>query len=183
MRDLERFERHVLPHLDAAYNLARWLLRNDTSAEDAVQDASLKAWKHLPSLRGDDARPWLLGIVRNTCFSMLERTRDAREEGGYAESELDALAPSHEPGGRGNAADPAMQLQRAGDRQRVDAAIRALPPIWREVVVLRELEELAYADIARIIGVPVGTVMSRLSRARESLRASLIQAGVGDGHG
>jgi len=175
MTDRQRFEACVLPHLDAGYNLARWLLRNDSEAEDAVQEASLRAWRHLASLRGEDARPWFLGIVRHTCFSQLDRRRDPREQGGFDDDALDALATA---GGPHPADDPAAALQRRRTGDQVDAALRALPPLLREVVVLRELEELSYADIAAVIGAPMGTVMSRLARARAKLRGLLLQAGV-----
>jgi RNA polymerase sigma factor (sigma-70 family) len=162
-----RFEQKVLPHLHAAYNLARWLLRDDSAAEDAVQEASIKAFRYIDSLRGDDARPWFLGIVRNCCFTALERSRKGEQEvefdsAGMAEA-LAVAAPS----------DPAADLGRSRMKLRIDAAIRALTPPLREVIVLRELEELDYATIAQIAGVPVGTVMSRLARAREKLRNAL----------
>jgi RNA polymerase sigma factor (sigma-70 family) len=165
----QSFEQHVLPHLDAAYNLARWLLRDAPAAEDAVQEASMRALRYIDSLRGGDARPWLLGIVRNTCFTMLERQRGGPplvefDEAGFAAA-LDGAQPP--------ADDPASLLQRSRRRLQVDAAIRALAPQLREVIVLREFEELDYAEIARIAGVPVGTVMSRLSRARARLREAL----------
>jgi RNA polymerase sigma-70 factor (ECF subfamily) len=167
VNDRQRFDHCVLPHLDAAYNLARWLLRNDGEAEDAVQEACLRAWRHLGSLRGDDAKPWLLGIVRHTCFSQLERRRGLREQGGFDEDALDELAVAASPSLDG---DPAAALQNRRLCAQVDEALRALPPLLREVVVLRELEDLAYADMAAVIGVPIGTVMSRLSRARARLR-------------
>ncbi len=175
MRARSRFETRVLPHLDAAYNLARWLLRDERAAEDAVQEAALRAFRYLDSLRGDDAKPWLLGIVRNTCFTMFERLRDAPEQLALEDAGIEVEQIAEPSAG----ADPAAALQRQDDRRRIDAAIRALPPPLREVIVLRELEGLEYAEIARIASVPIGTVMSRLSRARERLRATLLQAGVG----
>ena len=165
----QRFESQVLPHLDAAYNLARWLLREERAAEDAVQEASLRAFRYLDSLRGDDARPWLLGIVRNACFSVIERRRNAPEQVDFDDAEFEAALAALPADG----ADPATQLHQRRLRTRVDAAIRALSPPLREVIVLREFEELDYAAIARIAGVPVGTVMSRLSRARSKLRDAL----------
>jgi len=170
------FETLVLPHLDAAYNLARWLLRSEQAAEDATQEASMRALRHIASLRGDDARPWLLGIVRNTCFTMLERTRNEAQWLDFDEAGFEAAlseAPQHH-------ADPAAQLQQQRIRARVDAAIRALSPPLREVVVLRELEDLDYAQIAKIAGVPIGTVMSRLARGREKLRAALSSISLGE---
>ncbi|MGE5337473.1 MAG: sigma-70 family RNA polymerase sigma factor, partial [Gemmatimonadota bacterium] len=145
MEERGEFETRVLPHLDAAYNLARWLLRDERAAEDAVQEAALRAFRYLGSLRGDDAKPWLLGIVRNTCFTMFERRRDAPEQIGLEDAgiEVEQIA---EPSA---SADPAATLERRDERARVDAAIRALPPALREVIVLRELEGLEYSEIAR----------------------------------
>lgn len=171
MSDRQVFEARVLPHLDAAYNLARWLLRSDQAAEDAVQEASMRAFRYIESLRGDDARPWLLGIVRNTCFTMLERQRNGPELVEFDDVEFEAA-----PG----AADPAALLQRQRTRVQIDAAIRALSPRLREVIVLREFEDLDYAAMATIIGVPIGTVMSRLARAREKLRSSLLPSHLGE---
>lgn len=169
------FERLVLPHLDAAYNLARWLLRSDQAAEDAVQEASMRAFRSIANLRGEDARPWLLGIVRNTCFTMLERVRNGPRLVDFDDAEFEA-ALAEEPGGP---SDPIAQLQRERTRVQIDAAIRALSPALREMIVLREFEDLDYAQIARIVGVPIGTVMSRLSRARDKLRAVLSSTGLG----
>jgi RNA polymerase sigma factor (sigma-70 family) len=177
VKESSEFETRVQPHLDAAYNLARWLLRDERAAEDAVQEAALRAFRYLGSLRGDDAKPWLLGIVRNTCFTMFERQRDAPAQLGLDDAgiEVEQIPEA------GAGSDPAAAVQRSDERTRIDAAIRALPPALREVIVLRELEGLEYAEIARVASVPIGTVMSRLSRAREKLRASLLQAGVGVG--
>ena len=161
------FEALVLPHLDAGYNLARWLLHDDAQAQDAVQEAALRALRYFGSLRGEGARPWFLGIVRNTCCTQLGRP--ANELGGIEEDELEALQLR-----AGQVApDPARMLDRERERARVDQAIRALPPALREVIVLRELEGLEYAEIAQVALIPIGTVMSRLSRARGRLRASL----------
>ena len=169
------FDTLVLPHLDAAYNLARWLLRSEQAAEDAVQEASMRAFRYIDSLRGDDARPWLLGIVRNTCFTMLERVRNGPQWVEFDDAEFEAAlgeAQSRE-------SDPVAQLQRQRTRVQIDAAIRALSPPLREVIVLREFEDLEYAQIAKIVAVPIGTVMSRLSRARERLRAALSPTSLG----
>jgi len=174
--DRRRFEQLVLPHLDAAYNLARWLLRNDQAAEDAVQDAALRALRYIDSLRGADARPWLLGIVRNTCFSAMERVRSAPQQVDFDEAEYEAALGEDAP--RGN--DPAAELQRRNVRREIDAAISALSPPLREAIVLREFEDLDYAQIAQIAGVPIGTVMSRLARAREKLRGILSQTTLGE---
>jgi RNA polymerase sigma factor (sigma-70 family) len=169
------FDACVLPHLDAAYNLARWLLRNDQAAEDAVQEALMRAFRYIDALRGDDARPWLLGIVRNTCFTVLERQRGGPALVEFDDTEFEAALGFAEPG----ASDPSALLQQQRTRVQVDAAIRALSPPLREVIVLREFEDLGYAEIAKIIAVPIGTVMSRLSRAREKLRAALSTSNLG----
>jgi RNA polymerase sigma-70 factor (ECF subfamily) len=168
------FEERLLPHLDAAYNLARWLLRDPQAAEDAVQEASLRALRYLDSLRSGDARAWLLGIVRNTCFNALAQQRRAGDEVDFDDAAFQAglAAPA--------ASEPQAMLAQRQMRQQVDAALRALSPPLREVVVLRELEQLDYAQIAQIAGVPIGTVMSRLSRARMRLREALLPAHTGE---
>jgi len=171
----QAFETLVLPHLDAAYNLARWLLRSDQEAEDAVQDASMRAFRYIDSLRGVDARPWLLGIVRNTCFTALERVRSGPQQVEFDETEFEAELGAAER----SDTDPAAQLERQRTRVEIDAAIRALSPPLREVIVLREFEDLEYAQIAKIVAVPIGTVMSRLARAREKLRSTLSQTNPG----
>ena len=169
MSNRQAFETLVMPHLDAAYNLARWLLRSDQAAEDAVQEASMRAFRYIDSLRGQDARPWLLGIVRNTCFTALERARSGPQQVEFDDAQFEAALGEAER----SQSDPAAQLQRQRTRVQVDAAIRALSPPLREVIVLREFEDLEYAEIAKIVAVPIGTVMSRLSRARDKLRSVL----------
>lgn len=167
--DVRSFDSLVLPHLDAGYNLARWLLHDDASAEDAVQEAAMRAFRYFDSLRGDNARNWFLSIVRNTCFTHLGRSSAAMEQTGLEDAEfefLQAAVGEVSP-------DPFQTLNRECERTRCNAAIRALPPPLREVIVLRELEELDYADIAKMVGIPIGTVMSRLSRARARLRVTL----------
>ena len=129
----------------------------------------MRAFRYINSLRGDDARPWLLGIVRNTCFTMLERERNGPQMVEFDDAEFEAALGAAER----NTSDPPTLLQRQRTRATIDAAIRALSPALREVIVLREFEDLEYAEIAKIAAVPIGTVMSRLSRAREKLRAAL----------
>ncbi len=165
--DWRRFERLALPHLDAAYNLARWLTRNDDDAQDVVQEAVVRAMRYLHGLRGDGARAWLLQIVRHTCYSWLKVNRPA-------ERVLfdDADQAWQELAGPANEEPPAIAMHKA-DKVQIDAAIASLPVPFREVLVLRELEDLSYIDIARIAEIPVGTVMSRLSRARGLMRAAL----------
>jgi RNA polymerase sigma factor (sigma-70 family) len=170
------FEALVLPHLDAAYNLARWLLRSEQAAEDAVQEASMRAFRYIETLRGDDARPWLLGIVRNTCFTMLERTRNQPQWVDFDEAEFEAALGEAQQ----RDTDPEVQLQQRRIRLQIDAAIRALSPPLREVIVLREFEDLDYAQIAKAVAVPIGTVMSRLARARHKLRAALSSISLGE---
>jgi RNA polymerase sigma factor (sigma-70 family) len=166
---VERFEALALPHLDAAYNLARWLTRSDHDAHDVVQEAYLRAFKFFGGFRGDNPRSWLLAIVRNTCYSWLQQNRgknanaslDALLDSGAAEAML-AMAESPEN-------DPENLLRRKNDKAMLNSALERLPEEFREVIVLRELEELSYREIATVTGVPLGTVMSRLSRARKLL--------------
>lgn len=162
-----RFELLALPHLDAGFNLARWLTRNDHDAEDVVQEAFLRAMRYMGGFHGDNARAWLLQIVRHTCFSWLEENRPAElvalDDAG--DGWQDIAAPSaDEP--------PAVAIGNA-DRRQINQAIAALPFVYREVLVLRELNDLSYKDIARIVDIPIGTVMSRLARARNLLRQAL----------
>ena len=171
-----QFEAAALPHLDAAWNLARWLLRDDQLADDAVQEAYLRAFRFFDGLRGESARPWLLGIVRNACYDWMRQNRQLADQVEFDElRDSEAVAPA-----ASQASDPARQWEQRAQGERVNAAIDALPPVYREVIVLRELEEMRYEDIARIAGVPLGTVMSRLSRARALLRDSLRDERPGD---
>ena len=165
-----RFEAEVLPCLDAAYSLARWLVRDEHAAEDVVQDAYLRALRYFGSFRGGDARPWLLGIVRNCCYSWFAQQKRWRE----IECDIeDADAPSLDSQDR--AQTPETLLLQKVERVQVTAAISRLPVPFREVLVLREIEELSYEDIARVLEIPKGTVMSRLSRARRMLHDDLRQ--------
>ena len=158
-----RFEQLVLPHFDAAYNLARWLTRNDHDAQDVVQEAVLRAYRFFDGLRGE-AKPWLLCIVRNTFLTWLQINRPADTVG--LDDGLIDLIPSDEDG-------PEVLAARSFDRRMLNEAIAGLPVQFREVLILRELEDLSYKDIARIADVPIGTVMSRLARARRLLAESL----------
>jgi RNA polymerase sigma factor (sigma-70 family) len=169
-----QFEAIALPHLDAAYNLARWLLRNEQAADDVVQEALLRALRYFGSFHGDNAKPWLLGIVRNACFTWLQDNRGAEQMLEFDEdrdSGEQDLAPER------SSDNPEQLLSRKQDGAALNAAIESLPAVFREVLILRELEELSYDDIARIVGIPAGTVMSRLSRARALLRAAMVKAG------
>jgi RNA polymerase sigma-70 factor (ECF subfamily) len=159
------FELLVMPHLNAAYNLARWLTHNEHDAEDVVHEAFIRAMRYMGGFRGENARPWLLQIVRHTCYSWLKENRPA------ANTEFDGIETA-ELAGPASDEPPAMAMRKA-EREQIDLAIAALPISYREVLVLRELEELSYNDIARIADIPVGTVMSRLARARAMMREAL----------
>ena len=160
----QQFENTVLPHLDAAYNLARWMTRNDHDAEDVVQDAMLRAFKFFGGFRGGNSRSWLLSIVRNACLDWFAKNRKS-EFSLPIDDDLHAIPD--ETGG------PEVHLLRKADRATVREAIAALPPEFREIIVLREMEDLSYKEISEIAGVPIGTVMSRLARARKLLQRSL----------
>ena len=164
-RRRSRFETVVLPHLDAAYALARWLTRNDADAADVAQEACLRAFRYFDSYREGDAKSWLLRIVRRTCYDWLERNRPAELVPLEAEDDLDG--PVRPPTA---AVDADALLESRSDLRHLERLIEALPPQLREAVVLRELYELDYRQIAEVTGVPIGTVMSRLHRARSALR-------------
>lgn len=157
-----RFEAQALPHLDAAYNLARWLARSPVDAEDIVQDAMLRAFRAFDGFRGGDARPWLLAIVRNCCRNT---GADTRRRAQVPLPENDAIASS-DP-------DPEAEAIRTGESRNLNAAIALLPNEFREVLLLREMEEMSYREIAVVTGAPIGTVMSRLARARAMLKEKL----------
>jgi RNA polymerase sigma-70 factor (ECF subfamily) len=161
-RHRHRFETVALPHLDAAYALARWLTRDDADAADVVQEACLRAFRYFDSYRDGDAKSWLLRIVRRTCYSWLERNRPA---------DLVSLEAEAEFGGTVATASGSAEalLESRSDLRRLDQMIEALPAPLREVIILRELHELGYRKIAEVTGVPIGTVMSRLHRARSLL--------------
>ena len=172
MTSTARFEKSVLPHLDAAYNLARWLTRDDQDAQDVVQEAYLRAFRYFHALRGEDARAWLLAIVRNTGYAWLQSNRPAEvvalDDAGAVPA--DAESAGHMAPADGN---PEVILLQSVNRKLVNQALEDLPVAYREVLVLRELEDLSYKEIASIAGVPLGTVMSRLARGRELLRRLL----------
>jgi RNA polymerase sigma-70 factor (ECF subfamily) len=160
----ERFDECVLPYLDAAYNLARYLVRDPHEAEDAVQDAFVRAIRHFDGFRGVDGRAWLLTIVRNTCFTHLRRRRSGGEP---IEFEEELHSPEDESPG------PETDLTRAIAAEQVQQGLARLAAEFREVLVLRELEGLSYKEISQVAGVPIGTVMSRLARGRRQLMATL----------
>ena len=166
---LQSFEAVALPHLSAAYNLARWLTRNDTDAEDVVQEAYFRAFKSFHSFHGSNGRPWLLAIVCNTCYTWMQQNR-APERLTASDADLDAIAD--------NQLDPERLLLKEADNELVRQAVEELPPEFREVIVLRELEELSYKQIATVAEIPEGTVMSRLARARNRLQQRLGSPGL-----
>ncbi len=152
----------MLPHIDAAHNLARWLVRRDGEAQDLAQEAMLRAYRFFGGFRGGDARAWLLKIVRNTCYTWLTNARDAE---GAAEFDEELHAVPEET--------PESLAIVGSERARLARALEGLPARSREVLVLRELEGCSYKEIAEITGIPIGTVMSSLSRARHRLQAAL----------
>jgi RNA polymerase sigma-70 factor (ECF subfamily) len=160
--------------LDAAHNLARWLMRNQQDAEDVVQESCMKALRAWPDFRGGDFRPWFLAIVRNTSFTRLRRPMDAA--GNPIEQRLETGA---EVAAESSAFDPQAIAIRAADAEAVRTAIAALPEVLREAVVLREMQGMSYKEIGKIAGVPIGTVMSRLSRGRAQLQALLLSTNTG----
>jgi RNA polymerase sigma factor (sigma-70 family) len=161
----KQFEEAMLPHLSAAYNLARWLTRNGNDAEDLVQEAFLRAFKAFDGFRGGDGRAWLLTIVRNTCYTWLEGNR-AQELTISFDEEMHSAEDEHR--------NPEALLLTSADHQLLKKALEELPVEFREVLVLRELEGMSYKEIAGLAGIPIGTVMSRLARARERLERLLM---------
>jgi RNA polymerase sigma-70 factor (ECF subfamily) len=159
-----RFEQLIVPHLDAAYNLARWLTRRDQDAEDLVQEAYLRAFQFFGGFHGTDGRAWLLAIVRNTCYTWMQRNRPHAASTSFDEQTHGAVS---------EVLDPQAIMLRTEDAQLVRQALEELPDEFREVIVLRELEGLPYKDIAQIVAIPIGTVMSRLARARGRLQQIL----------
>jgi RNA polymerase sigma-70 factor (ECF subfamily) len=161
---LARFECLVLPHLDAAYNLARWLTGDGHDAEDVVQEASLRAYRSFDGFRGDDGRAWLLTVVRNTCHTWLKQNRAQQPSISFDEA-------LHDPGS--DADNPEHLALQGAAKELLHQALAQLPVEFREVIVLRELEGLSYKEIAAVVTIPLGTVMSRLARARALLQKTL----------
>lgn len=159
-------EQAILPHLDAAYNLARWLTATDQDAEDVLQEACLRAIRFFPGFQGGSARAWLLTIVRRTCYTWLAKNRGHNAMTTSFDEELHS--------GECHAMDPHTLLLRQADRQLVLQALEELPVEFREVIVLRELEGLSYKEVATVAEIPMGTVMSRLARGRQQLEQRLV---------
>lgn len=164
LQEMERFNEGVLPYLDAAHNLARYLLRDPHQAEDAVQEAFLRAIRHFDGFRGGDGRAWLLSIVRNACFTQLRRRRAGGDKVEFDEA-------IHSPQREGS--EPEADLESVLAADSVREGLERLAAEFREVIVLREMEGLSYKEIAQVAGVPIGTVMSRLARARRQLMIAL----------
>ena len=164
--NLERFEQAMLPHLDAAYNLARWLTRNEHDAQDIVQEAYLRAFRFFDGFHGTDARAWLLTIVRNSCYTWLDQNR-ARDVTAPFDEEIHTVEE--------DAFNPSALVIKNSEMEMLKESLGQLPAEFREVIVLRDLEELSYKQIADMINVPLGTVMSRLARARDRLKRILCQ--------
>src|SRR6267154_5174587 len=161
-----RFEETIMPHLDAAYNLARWLTRNEHDAEDVAQDAVLRAFKFFGGFHGGNSRSWLLSIVRNTAYTWLQKNRKHETATVFSEEEHDV---------EDLASNPEVLLLRKADHEEIIRAVEELPVEFREVIILRELEGMSYKEIAEMSDVPIGTVMSRLARARKQLQQCLGQ--------
>jgi RNA polymerase sigma-70 factor (ECF subfamily) len=171
LSDVSRFEALVLPHLDAAHNLARWLTRNPADAEDVAQDACARALKYIGASQGNDARAWFLTIVRHAFYDWCKHNRPAEiahDDGTAIEMAVDDAA-----------IDPERAALRSADSRMLADAVAELPLAYREVLVLREMEEMSYKEIARIADIPIGTVMSRLARARSLLQRSPLMSVIG----
>ena len=164
-----RFEEVFMPHLDAAYNLARWLLRNDQDAEDCVQEAFLRAYKAYPRFRGGDGKAWLMTIVRNVCYTAIRKLRSHEPPEPFDE-EIHVTA-----GDDMNAAE----FRKKANADTLKAGLDKLSPEFREIIVLHDLQGHAYKEIAGILAIPIGTVMSRLARARDKLRVEIIAVSKG----
>jgi RNA polymerase sigma factor (sigma-70 family) len=160
--DRTRFEQLILPHLNSAANLTRWLLRNRADSEDVVQEAMLRAYRFFHRFHGGDARAWLLQIVRNTCYTWLEKNRPG-----------ELMTEFNEEVHQQPSASPEALALQTDDRERLMRSLESLPASAREVLVLRELEGCSYKEIAKIAAIPIGTVMSTLARARQRLQQTL----------
>ncbi len=165
-----RFEEQVLAHLDAAYNLARWITRDPVAAKDAVQDGCLRAFRAFDQVQGPNVRSWFLAVIRSACLDLLRDQRGRAVEEAYDE-ELHGSGIATDTAGT---ITPEEIVARASDERWLHACIDALPRDYREVIVLRELEELSYKEIGAIVDIPIGTVMSRLSRGRDLLQRRMM---------
>ena len=167
-----RFRELVLPHIDSAFNLARWLARDDHDAQDIVQEACLRAFRFFDGFHGNDGRPWLMGIVRNTFYTW-HRQHQAQGRNTEFDEDLHGRDATGTTGAQRADDNPEAILMQKDGRRAIDRALESLAVEFREVLVMRELEDLSYKEIALIVGIPIGTVMSRLARARKQLAATL----------
>ena len=163
------FEEVFLPHLDAAYNLARWLLRNDQDAEDCVQEAYLRAYRAFPRFRGGDGKAWLMTIVRNVCYTAIRKLRSHETPEEFNE----------EIHGTTDCEVTPDEFRRSANAETLKKALDRLSPEFREIIVLHDLQGHAYKEIAGILSIPIGTVMSRLARARDKLRVEIVAVSKG----
>jgi RNA polymerase sigma-70 factor (ECF subfamily) len=168
-----QFERTVLPHLDAAYNLARWLLRNDADADDVTQEACVRAYRFFDSFHGGNAKTWLLTIVRHACYSWLKQHRAEKSTMPFDEQQHSSNSNDPADGNTPFTAGPEALFLQNADRRLLQRCLEELPLEFRETLVLRELEGLSYKEISAVMEVPIGTVMSRLARGRGLLQQQL----------
>jgi len=171
-----RFQQLVMPHLDAAYNLARWLAGNAHDADDVTQESMLRAFRFFDSFRGEDARTWLLKIVRNTYYTHWRRVR-SRDESTEFDEDIHSIGEDGRLAAAAMESNPESILCRGEDIRLLDRALQELPSEYREAIVLREIEDLSYKQIAEALAIPMGTVMSRLARARRLLKQSFERLG------
>ena len=165
---MKRFEELFTPHLDAAYNLARWLTGNDSAAHDVVQESALRAFRFAHRFADGNARAWFLTIVRNESYTWLKATA-GRHWVAFADQ------PDENDGAPGHTQTPELLAIHTENAALIQQALCALPPVFREVIVLKELEDMPYKDIALVVDIPIGTVMSRLARARAMLKLELLK--------
>ncbi|WP_085633928.1 MULTISPECIES: sigma-70 family RNA polymerase sigma factor [unclassified Pseudomonas] len=165
---MTRFEELIAPHLDAAYNLARWLTGNDSAARDVVQESALRAFRFLQRFAEGNAKAWFLTIVRNESYTWLKASAGHRWVAIDDDLSVDETAPAHQQG-------PELSAIHTENAALLQQALCALPPAFREVIVLKELEDMPYKDIALVADIPIGTVMSRLARARALLKLELLK--------
>lgn len=179
----KEFEHLVLAHLDSAYNLARWLTRNDHDAQDLVQSAYLKAFRFRDSYRGGDARVWLMTIIRNTYYTSLRDDKAMAADVGFDEEIHGALETENAVSRYACSRDPARAAEDGDLKKNINRALEKLPQAFREVLILKEMDDFSYKEIAEVTNIPIGTVMSRLARARKLLLGFLKNEQQGDGHG
>jgi len=177
------FERLLLAQLDTAYNLARWLTRNDHDAEDLVQNAYVRAFRFQEGFRGDNARNWILTIVRHTFYTQLRDHKEQADDIDFDENQMPEKSLNDTASSYAIGNDPSQLIETKNTVTNINLALENLPTAYREVLVMKEMDELSYKEIAQIAGIPVGTVMSRLARARKMLLDLLTKSGMGEKNG